>query len=120
MINTIRSFIRRNKQQSISIKQEDLSTTQISTEEANKVDSGPSEQKPIINESITGTPFRIINVPDTGWFITLGIQRIGDIYLTRQEALRPIRDKDWQLICNVIVTVIEQVNNIMKQENSKK
>jgi hypothetical protein len=72
------------------------------------------------NEELTGTPFRIVHIPEHGWFITLGMQRISStLHKTRAEAIKPVHERDWFFICNAIVTILEQVGTIKNIEQDK-
>lgn len=95
----------------------DMLRTQMNAE--GRPTSKPSSSNLIINEPIDGTPLRLVGITDTsqdtlrikhGYFIALGNNRVSEIYNTQQEALDLVEMKTmetWNLIANIIVTMIE-------------
>lgn len=80
------------------------STTTDSIAETTNFGSGKPDE-PIINETLTGTPFRIVYLPSHGWFIALGMERISEkFYKTRAEAIKPVQDRDYNFLYNFIIT----------------
>lgn len=114
----IYKWLQPKKSKSADTSQKVQYTTPSSAEETLNLSS--NSEKPITNDELTGTPFRIVNIPDKGWFITLGMQRVtAQIYPTRKEAIQPVQERDWNFLCNVIVTLIEQVNQIHQSQQNQ-
>ena len=91
--------------------------TQHTTTSNHHKQNSNSDKPPITNEEIKNTPFRIINLPTEGWFITLGNQRIGNLHSTKQQALEELnQNTPWQMICNVIVTLAEQIQPLINNK----
>lgn len=104
---------------SVNTLQPDTSNTPSSTDANNN--STSSNKQPTTSTEIKNTPFRLVHIPEHGYFISLGIHRIGNLHKTKDEALIELNTRiPWQMICNVIVTLIEQTNDILNAQKNNK
>ena len=62
-------------------------------------------------ERVEGTPFALIKEKN-GWFIALGQYKASDIYATKEEAKKDIKQKSWDLILTTMSIMIEEITNL--------
>ena len=62
-------------------------------------------------ERVDGTPFALIK-DESGWFIAFGRYRASDHYLTKEQAKKDIKQKDWDLILTTVSIMIEEITNL--------
>lgn len=67
-------------------------------------------------EIVEGTPFALIK-ENNSWFIAFGRYRASDLYLTKEQAKKDIKQKDWDLILTTMSIMIEEITNL---KNNKK
>lgn len=67
-------------------------------------------------ERVEGTPFALIK-DENGWFIAFGRYRASDLYFTKEQAKKDIKQKSWDLILTTVSIMIEEINNL---KNNKK
>jgi len=67
-------------------------------------------------ERVEGTPFALIK-ENNAWFIAFGRYRASDLYLTKEQAKKDIKQKDWDLILTTMSIMIEEITNL---KNNKK
>lgn len=62
-------------------------------------------------ERVEGTPFALIK-EDNAWFIAFGRYRASDLYLTKEQAKKDIKQKDWDLILTTMSIMIEEITKL--------
>ena len=62
-------------------------------------------------ERVDGTPFALIK-DQNGWFIAFGRYRASDLYLTKEQAKKDIKQKDWDLILTTMSIMVEEITNL--------
>ena len=62
-------------------------------------------------ERVEGTPFALIK-EQNGWFIAIGRYKASDLYLTKEQAKKDIKQKDWDLILTTMSIMIEEITNL--------
>lgn len=62
-------------------------------------------------ERVEGTPFALIKENDA-WFIAFGRYRASDLYKTKEQAKKDIKQKDWDLILTTMSIMIEEITNL--------
>lgn len=69
----------------------------------------------IEREEVENTPFHIITNKETeskqNSFIAIGKHRVSDI-ITKQAAKKQIEERNWNLLTNTIITLIDTLNKI--------
>ena len=70
-------------------------------------------------ERVEGTPFALIK-EQNGWFIAIGRYKASDLYLTKEQAKKDIKQKDWDLLLNVMFVVADMINEHINSKNNKK
>lgn len=84
----------------------DLLQSQTNVEEK---ENNSTSSELIIREKIEGTPFTLIKLESTGWFLTLGKYRMSEPVDNKEELIQKVIDKDWNLILDTICTLTEDV-----------
>lgn len=79
-----------------------INTSLKNVEEAHKEDSS----KPVINELIEGTKFRINGTKEIGYRVTLANVFVSKPYETKEEAIEAVENKDWEIITGTITAII--------------
>lgn len=98
--------------------QQQTRTTDTSTSQSEVYqNNSQSHSEPeITNQPVEYTPFRLIGQKNKGYFITIADQRLSEYFETEAEALQSINDKNWNLIANLIISIITIVDkNKIKQ-----
>lgn len=90
----------------------DLLQSQTNAQE--QENSSPSVTKIIERDPIEDTPFVIVTI-EQGSFIALGNRRITE-YMPKDECKRLIKDRNWELITNLSVTVYERMAELNKRD----
>jgi|SRR5579863_7209065 len=97
--------------------QEEQSYIQSSMKELGKHDY--SKEEAFTNEEVKNTPFRLVHMPNTGYFLILGNARISNIWQTKEEVEIELYENQWSIVCNMICTMFETLwdikNNLTKQ-----
>lgn len=83
---------------------------------ADQINKETSSLPIITNEPIKDTPFRLIGNPTQGYAIALGDHRLTEISETKDETLQKLEEKPWNIIANMIVTIITKHKEIEKEE----
>lgn len=100
-----------------NLPQADILSTLLNTDETRKQGSPL-----IIHEQIQQTPFTITGNPETGYFIRLGRLRLTEYYDSIAECKEIIDKKQWDFICNLIISLhkaVEQTDkSIAETDNS--
>lgn len=63
---------------------------------------------------IEGTPFTAIKLEHTKWFLAIGKNRITEPNYEYEELLRMIDNKNWELIVNTVLVIVENMTEIRK------
>lgn len=72
--------------------------------------------KLIIHEEIEGTPFHISGNLEHGYFIRIANYRLTKPQKTIEAARQTLYDDDWNIILNMIISVIEMNEEYMKNK----
>lgn len=100
------------EQKSTPTKPKENESTYLNTGEIAK------ENSPLINrEKIEGTPFWLIGILEQGWFIVMGDQRLTEPVETKEQALKLLQTEHWQIMMNMVVTLIETGKKIDIERN---
>lgn len=80
------------------------------------VDTVPHGTPTTFNEQYENTPLWIRGNIDDGYFITLGNQRISEFTETKTEAIRLIKEKDWNLLFNIVTAIGTKLMQLTEEE----
>lgn len=83
----------------------ELLNTQLNAEE-NQSNSPSNSTRIIEREPIEGTPFYIGGNEETGYAVSTGNFRLSTIVPTKQEALELLTTDNWNIIANLVATMI--------------
>lgn len=93
-------------------EQEDLSSIQSSTKEANKVT--------YLNEEIIGAkPFKLIGNEEQGYAIAFGKYRVSEIHDTKEKALAELEQEPWLITINLIAATMQQMGETATKDRMK-
>lgn len=95
--------------------QRELLELQNTTENPNT--NNPKSSQLIEKERYEGTGFDIVGNPEYGYFVALGTYRITRAQ-TKEECIRMINEKDYELIIGLMGASIEQTIKDHKQFNN--
>lgn len=93
-------------------KQSEQSNTPENVEDANRETSSQI----LVNEAVKGTPFRVVGNNTQGYALTLGKYRLTEPKPTKEEVIENTIYVDWNLIANMIVTVIKTYDEMEEGE----
>lgn len=91
----------------------------VNRENSSAIHGSYNVGEPLINEEVPGTPFRLVGDKEHGYALTLGKNRLTEPRKNKDEIINELMYVDWNLIANMIVTVIKAYDE-MEEGNIKK
>lgn len=91
-------------------------------ESANATTTDNSNSSQLVEqEPIENTPFKVVGNENYGYFVALGNKRLTEPQPTKDEAIAHLTDhkKWWQIILNLIITLVPDVLHVLGQEQLK-
>lgn len=85
------------------------SQTNAGNESSNNSTSGKKNHQLREREQVGDTPFQIVGSEEDGYFLAIGRLRITEGGETKEELLRKLEVRDWELIINMILGFAEVV-----------
>jgi hypothetical protein len=64
-----------------------------------------SNYKLVERETVPNSPFTLIKFEEKGWYITIAQNRLSEAYENKEEAIKYIEQKPWELIIKVILAI---------------
>lgn len=87
------------------LKSEDLSTN---VENTNSTNSSKNEELRRI-EKLKDTPFEIVYDEGVGYYLVMGSYRITEPNEKRENLIKIVKEKNWNLLTTVIAVITEQI-----------
>lgn len=96
-------------------KQEELLNTQLNAE------NNPKANSTLIDiEDLGGTPFKLVNHKEHGWFLTLGDYRITKPTKTKADTIVQLDTNRWDIIFTMVCIAVEKINQFRELTEQEK
>ena len=96
-------------------KQEDILSTPDSTGAETKWNSNSTNF-----QKIDDTVFGLVHIPEEGYFLVIGANRITEAFPTAEEALQQLEKDMWNIIMKMCIIVVEASKAITEEEVNQK